>query len=296
MGISILMEEAILYTRESERVVVCGVCNHRCRIRNGQRGICGVRENDEGLLNALNYGKAVSVSIDPIEKKPLFHFMPGTTTYSFATVGCNFKCDWCQNWEISQSSKPNGLIMGSDISPEEHVARALDYGCPSISYTYTEPTIFIEYALDTMKVAREAGLKNVWVSNGYMTPEALDAIAPYLDAINIDFKGPDDAVYLRYCGGRAKFVMENLIAIKRLGIHLEITTLVIPEVNDRRDQLHAVAEFIAEEVGQDVPWHISRFFPAWKMPQTPITPIETLELAAGIGRDLGLEHIHIGNV
>ncbi|MBK5210944.1 MAG: AmmeMemoRadiSam system radical SAM enzyme [Coriobacteriia bacterium] len=290
------MEEAILYTREPEHVVVCGVCNHRCRIKDGKRGICGVRENSGGVLYALNYGKAVSVSIDPIEKKPLFHFMPGTTTYSFATVGCNFKCDWCQNWEISQSSKPNGLIMGSDISPQEHVAQALDYGCPSISYTYTEPTIFIEYALDTMKVAREAGLKNVWVSNGYMTPEALEAIAPYLDAINVDFKGPDDAVYQRYCGGRAKFVMENLVAIKRLGIHLEITTLVIPEVNDRKDQLRAVAEFIAKEVGEDVPWHISRFFPAWKMPQTPVTPIETLELAAEIGRDLGLEHIHIGNV
>ena len=266
------MKEAILYEKLGSGEVRCGVCHHRCTIKEGHRGICGVRENSKGTLYALNYGKTIAAANDPIEKKPLFHFMPGTWTYSFATVGCNFHCPWCQNWSISQSSKPDQPIEGIDLSPEEQVERALEYGSPSISYTYSEPTIFVEYALDTMKLARERGLKNTWHTNGYMTKEVLDLILPYLDAANVDFKGPDDEVYRHYCGGKSQYVMENLKHLYEAGVHLEITTLIIPGVNDSAEQLSAIALFIAKELSPDVPWHISRFFPGWKMMDTPSLP------------------------
>lgn len=274
----------------------CAVCNHRCTIEEGKRGICGVRENRQGKLYALNYGKTIAVHADLIEKKPLYHFLPGTMIYSLASVGCNFRCSWCQNWEIAQSPKPSKPIEGVDISPEEHVRRALDYACPSLAYTYSEPTIFAEYALETMKLAREKGLKNVWVTNGYMSRETLDAILPYLDAANVDFKGPNDGVYESYCGGKAEPIMENLKYLHEAGVHLEITTLVVPGVNDKPSQLEMIAQFIAAELSQDVPWHVSRFFPSWKMMDTPITPVETLEKAKVIGENTGLKYIHVGNV
>lgn len=274
----------------------CAVCNHRCTIEEGKRGICGVRENRQGKLYALNYGKTIAVHADLIEKKPLYHFLPGTMIYSLASVGCNFRCSWCQNWEIAQSPKPSKPIEGVDISPEEHVRRALDYACPSLAYTYSEPTIFAEYALETMKLAREKGLKNVWVTNGYMSRETLDAILPYLDAANVDFKGPNDGVYESYCGGKAEPIMENLKYLHEAGVHLEITTLVVPGVNDKPSQLEMIAQFIAAELSQDVPWHVSRFFPSWKMMDTPITPVETLEKAKVIGKNAGLKYIHVGNV
>ncbi len=290
------MKEAILYQKLDDNKVKCAVCNHRCTIAEGRRGVCRVRENQGGTLYTLNYGKTIAMNIDPMEKKPLYHFMPGTWTYSFATQGCNFHCPWCQNWEISQSPASNMPIEGTEITPEEHVARTIEAGCPSISYTYSEPTIFVEYALDTMKLAKKKGLKNIWHSNGYMTKETLDTISPYLDAANIDFKGPDDAVYAKYCGAKAEHVMETLVYLHNAGIHEEITTLIVPGVNDTTEQLQKVAHFIAAEVGKEVPWHISRFFPHWKMRDTPITPLETLELARAIGEKEGLQYIHIGNV
>jgi len=290
------MKEAILYQKLEGDKLKCAVCNHRCTIAEGKRGICSVRENRQGKLYALNYGKTIAVNIDPIEKKPLYHFLPGTKIYSFATVGCNFRCSWCQNWEISQSPKPNKPIDGIDISPEEHVKRALEYACPSIAYTYSEPTIFVEYALDTMKLAREKGLKNVWVTNGYMSRETLDTIIPYLDAANVDYKGPNDGVYEKYCGGKAEPIMENLKYLHEAGVHIEITTLIVPGINDKPNQLEKIARFIATELSQDVPWHVSRFFPAWKMMDTPITPVETLEMARGIGKNAGLKYVHVGNV
>lgn len=290
------MKEAILYKKLEDGRVQCNVCNNRCIIKDGKRGICAVRENRKGTLYALNYGKTIAVSNDPIEKKPLYHFLPGTMVYSFAAVGCNFRCSWCQNWEISQSPKPDKPIEGVDISPEEHVKKAISIGSPSIAYTYSEPTIFVEYALDTMKLAHEKGLKNVWVSNGYMSRETLDVIIPYLDATNIDFKGPNDGVYEKYCGGTAEPIMENLKYLHKSGVHNEITTLVIPGINDKYDQLEKIAHFIAKELSKDVPWHISRFFPAWKMLDTPITPIETLEMAKEIGEKEGLINIHLGNI
>lgn len=290
------MKEAILYQKLDEDKVQCHVCAHRCIIKDGRRGICGVRENRKGTLYTLNEGRTIAAGLDPIEKKPLYHFMPGTQIYSFAAAGCNFRCSWCQNWEIAQSPKPHGPIEGEEILPEEHVERALENGCPSIAYTYSEPTIFLEYALATMKLARMKGLKNVWVTNGFMTRETLDVILPYLDAVNVDLKGADDGMYERYCGGSAGPVMENLKYLCEKGVHVEVTTLVVPGVNDQAGQIEEIARFIALELGPDVPWHISRFFPAWLMTDTPVTPLKTLVMARDIGEKVGLTRIHLGNV
>lgn len=290
------MKEAILYIKLNDNKIQCIACNHRCMIDDGGKGICFVRQNLQGKLYTLNYGKTAGLNIDPIEKKPLYHFMPGTKTYSFAAVGCNFRCAWCQNWEIAQSPRLTKSIEGVEISPEGHVKRALEAGCPSISYTYTEPTVFVEYALETMIIAQEKGLKNIWVTNGYMTRETLDKITPYLDAANVDLKGYSDKVYEEYCGGKAKPVMDNLQFLYREGVHVEITTLVVPGVNDEKEQLEGIAGFIAKDLGTDVPWHISRFYPAWEMQGTPVTPIKTLEMAELIGKKAGLHKIHLGNV
>lgn len=286
----------MLYEKLEDGRVRCGVCPHHCIIAEGKRGICAVRENHGGTLYALNHEKAIAVAIDPIEKKPFNHFLPGTTAYSFATVGCNLHCLWCQNWAISQASKPDRPIYGEIISPEEHVRRALAAGCPSIAYTYTEPIIFVEYALDTMKLAREAGLKNIWKTAGYASKETLEAILPYLDAVNVDLKGIDDEVYRKYCGGTVQPVLDTIKRFHAAGVHLEVTTLVIPGVNDCVDQLERLARFLANEVGQEVPWHVNRFFPGWKMLDVAITPLETLEMAAAIGKQLGLQYVHIGNI
>ena len=290
------MKEALLYDKTPDGKVKCAVCNHRCLISEGKRGICGVRENRQGVLYSLNYGKCVAAHVDPMEKKPLYHFLPGTRVYSFASVGCNFRCQWCQNWEISQSPKPDRDIEGVDISPAEHVAQALEYDCPAIAYTYSEPTIFLEYALETMKLAHEKGLKNVWVTNGFMSRETLDCIIPWLDAANVDFKGPNDHVYEKYCGATAEPIMETLKYLRQAGIHQEITTLIVPGVNDQPRQLEIIARFIATELGRDVPWHVTRFFPAWRMMDTPITPLSALYMARTIGEEAGLQYIHVGNV
>ncbi len=289
------MREAILYEKKDNEAVWCHVCEHHCLIHEGKRGICGVRENRQGILYALNYGITIACAIDPIEKKPLYHYLPGTKTYSIATVGCNMVCPWCQNYEISQSPKPNHAIEGIEISPLEHVNSAILKQCPSIAYTYSEPTIFIEYALDIMKIAHQKGLKNIWVSNGFMSNESLDKIIPYLDAVNIDYKGSDDN-YMKLCGGKAEIIERNLIRLYQAGVHVEITTLVIPDVNDSKEQFEVIAAFIAKHLSKETPWHLSRFFPAWKMKSTKITPILTLELAKSIGIKSGLTNIHIGNV
>lgn len=271
------------------------MCHQDCTISEGKRGICGVRENLKGKLYTLNYGLCIAAHVDPIEKKPLYRFLPGTRTYSLAATGCNFRCSWCQNWEIAQNPKLHQRVEGIAVSPKEHVQRALDYGCPSIAYTYSEPTIFVEYALDIMKLAQAKGLKNIWVTNGYMSRETLEAILLYLDAANVDFKGLSDA-YEIYCSGKAELIMENLKLMHEAGVHLEITTLVIPGVNDKPSQLEEIARFIAYDLSPDVPWHVSRFFPAWKMMDTPITPVETLKAAKAIGEAEGLKYIYLGNI
>ncbi|MCF7931208.1 MAG: AmmeMemoRadiSam system radical SAM enzyme [Acholeplasmataceae bacterium] len=290
------MMEAMLYSKRSNNSVVCRVCSLHCLINDGERGICGVRENVDGTLYVLNYEKAIAMAIDPIEKKPIYHFLQGTKTYSFAAVGCNMVCPWCQNWSISQGPKPDKYVNGISIAPEEHVNRAIRNACPSIAYTYSEPTVFLEYALDTMKIARDKGLKNIWVSNGIMSKETLNAIIPYLDAANIDYKGPDDEMYEKYCGGKATQVMKNMKQLQEAGIHLEVTTLIIPGINDQREQILEIAQTLVSGLGQNVPWHISRFFPAWQMENVAITPLDTLIMAYDIGKDAGMKTIHIGNI
>ncbi len=289
------MKEALFYEKLADKNVRCNVCRHRCLIKEGRRGICRVRENNDGKLYALNYGLTAGVGVDPIEKKPLYHFLPGTRSYSFAAPGCNFRCPWCQNHHLSQSFFAKGKLAGVEIPPIAHVRRALHYGCSSIACTYSEPTIYLEYALETMKAAKERDLANVWVSNGYMSEETLSAIIPYLDAANIDFKGTDSA-YEKFVGGKKDFVVENMKRLLDSGVHLEITTLVIPGVNDTEEELTETAKTIAEELGTDVPWHISRFFPAFRMSKTPPTSKETLRKAERIGKRQGIKTIHLGNI
>jgi pyruvate formate lyase activating enzyme len=294
------MKECYLYQKSGD-YTVCQTCNHRCRIAPYKRGVCGVRENQQGKLFLLVYGRIIAENIDPIEKKPLYHFMPGTTSLSIATVGCNFRCLWCQNWDIAQCTKDNAdrteiaSKMGIEMEPAQIVEDAQKYGCPSISYTYTEPTIFLEFALDTMKLAKKARLKNVWVSNGYMTGETLDLITPYLDAINVDLKGFSEENYLKYSGAKLQPVLDNIRDIHKRGIHIEVTTLIVPGVNDDEKQLNDIAQFLAS-ISKTIPWHISRFFPAYKMTDTPVTPRETLELAEKLGKKAGLKYVHLGNV
>lgn len=287
------MKQAILYEKlKKDDKVQCGVCNHRCIISSGKRGICGVRKNEKGKLYSLVYGKAIAENIDPIEKKPLYHFLPGTRTLSIATVGCNFRCLHCQNADISQAE----FISGRDLPPEKIVEDALKYNCPSIAYTYTEPTIFVEYALDTMKLAKDKGLKNVWVSNGYMTKETLDLISPYLDAINVDLKAFTEKFYQEVCGAKLKPVLENLKDIKKRKIWLEVTTLIIPTKNDSVEELKNIAEFIKKHLGAETPWHVSRFFPTYKLTEVPSTDVEKIYQAVEIGKKAGLKYVYGGNI
>ncbi len=292
------MKEALLYKKLSDGKVQCRNCAHFCVISPGKRGICGVRENINGKLYSLNYGKAIACHIDPIEKKPFFHFLPGSQSLSIATVGCNFSCKNCQNWDISQGPKPDKEILGEDMSPQEIVNLALKNNLPSISYTYTEPTIFLEYALDTMKLAKKAGLKNNWVSNGFMSEESAKLIIPYLDADNIDIKSFSDEFYRENCGAKLQPVLDTAKLMKKSGIWVEITTLVIPTLSDSEEMFKNIAKFIYQELGPETPWHISRFSGtiSWKLKDIPDTPVEILEKAYKIGKDTGLKYVYTGNV
>ncbi|MGD8543933.1 MAG: AmmeMemoRadiSam system radical SAM enzyme [Candidatus Bathyarchaeota archaeon] len=290
------MKEAMFYEKLDGNVVKCNLCSHRCgRITNSKRGICGVRENRDGTLYSLVYGKAVARAVDPIEKKPLFHFLSGSKAYSIATVGCNFRCGNCQNFEISQMPRERNVIIGEDVTPEEIVATAKRYECESIAYTYTEPTIFFEYAYDTAKLASKEGIKNVFVTNGYITEEALIEIKPYLDAANIDLKSFSDDFYRKNCGARLSPVLDSIKLHKSLGIWIEITTLIIPTLNDSEENLRKIAEFI-KNVGEEIPWHISRFHPTYQLLDLPRTPIATLHKAREIGLEVGLRYVYEGNV
>lgn len=283
------MKECVLYKKEKGNVR-CFACAHRCLIPEGKTGICGVRKNIKGKLYLLVYGLVISENIDPIEKKPLYHFLPKTKTYSIGTVGCNFKCDFCQNYEISQLRQ----IIGKEIIPEEIVERAIKAGCKSISYTYNEPTIFIEFAKDCAVLAKKKGLKNVLVTNGYMTKECLDFIAPYLDAMNIDLKSFKESFYERICKGKLKPVLETIKNAHKKGIHIEITTLIIPGENDSLKEFEQIAKFISK-IDKNIPWHISRFFPIYKMLDKEPTSIETLKKAEEIGKKY-LKYVYLGNV
>lgn len=290
------MKRALFQEPREDKKVQCGLCSHRCLIMPDKRGICGVRENRDGTLYTLVYDKLIARHIDPIEKKPLFHFLPGSLSFSIATSGCNFHCRHCQNADISQLPRDrDGLIAGEAMSPREIVDAALAAGCESISYTYTEPTIYFELAYDTARLAAAAGLKNVFVTNGYITPEALREIKPYLHAANIDLKGYTDAFYHAICGARLQPVLDSIRLYRELGIWIEITTLVIPGHNDSLDQLKGIAQFI-RSVGEDIPWHVSRFHPTYKLTDQPITPLETLKRARRIGFDAGLRYVYEGNI
>lgn len=293
---TINMKEALLYEKLSGEQVHCHLCGHHCVIKAGDYGVCQVRENRGGTLYTLVYGSAISQNVDPIEKKPLFHFYPGSSAFSVATVGCNFQCKWCQNWQIAQAPRNHGLMEVAPTPPESLVARAQARGCRSIAYTYTEPTIFFEYTYETAQLARQAGIANVYVTNGYMTNEMLDLFHPYLDAANVDLKAFRQRTYSRYIGAGLKTVLESLKQIKSLGIWLEVTTLLIPGLNDDPAELTDIAKFIADELGTDTPWHISRFFPHYEMPDTPPTPPGSMQTAYQIGKEAGLDYVYMGNI
>ena len=294
------MKESYLYKKLENKKIQCQTCAHKCFILPEKFGACGVRKNIDGKLYALNYGKAISESIDPIEKKPLFHFLPGTHSLSIATVGCNLRCGNCQNWQISQLVKTDKsfLEMGENLSPEEIVDHAEKNKCPSISYTYTEPTIFLEYALETMKLAKEKNIKNVWITNGFMSSETLKMIAPYLDAANVDLKSFDDEFYKVHCGAKIKPVLNNLEKLKKLGIWIEVTTLIIPTLTDNKKMFENIAQFIFNKLGSETPWHISAFSGAisYKMQDIPDTPVEKIYQAYDIGKKAGLKYVYTGNI
>ena len=289
------MKEAMFYENIDGKVR-CHLCNHHCVIKDGKRGICAVRQNHNGRLYSLVYGKSVAVGIDPIEKKPFFNFYPGTSSYSIATVGCNFHCLHCQNWEISQMPRgKGGKIVGDELEPERIVSEAMRSGCESIAYTYTEPTIFFEYAYATAKLAHQKAIKNIFVTNGYTSSEAIKEIAPFLDAANVDLKSFDEDFYHEICGAKLQPVLDSIRLYKDLGVWVEVTTLIIPGYNDDEIQLKEIAEFI-KGVGDEIPWHITAFYPAYKLLDVPPTPVESLRKAREIGLNAGLRYVYEGNI
>lgn len=340
------MKECILYEKEKNGKVRCLACAHKCLIGDGKTGICGVRENSNGKLFLLVYGKIAAIHVNPIKKKPLYHFLPGTKAYSIGTVGCNFKCDFCQNWDISQISKgkrahvfgknpssessdseksrfdAKAFIFGDEYTPEEIVESAIKTGCKSIAYTYNEPIIFIEFVKDCAELAHKKGLKNIMVTNGYWSRESFDFIVnansiskcpkvlsntscsvkqglsdiknSLIDAVNIDLKG-SDKYYNKLCGGKLKPVLDTIKRCYEHGIHVEITTLIVPGENDYTADLKKIAKFIAS-VDKNIPWHISRFFPMYKMKNKEITSRKILEKAYEIGKKAGLKNVYLGNL
>lgn len=291
-----MMKEAMLYQSLEEKKVSCFLCRHNCQIVPSKVGVCGVRQNRDGKLYTQVYGDIIAAHVDPIEKKPLYHFLPGTASFSIATVGCNFRCPFCQNWQISQASKRKGFsASGQEFSPQDVVHAAKKNGCQSISYTYTEPTIFFEYAYDTAKQAKKEGIANIFVTNGYMSDEALKEIKPYLDACNVDLKAFSEDFYREMCGAHLQPVLDSIRLMKDLDIWVELTTLIIPDQNDSEEELTQIVRFISE-LDPNIPWHVSRFHPDYKYTDTHATPLESLRLAYTVGKREGLHFIYIGNV
>ena len=291
------LKNAVLWEPTKGKKVRCKLCNFGCLIDDGKLGHCCVRKNVDGVLYSLNYDKVCAANADPIEKKPLFHFQPGSASFSIACIGCNFRCSFCQNWQISQAALEDSRVEGASISPQQIVTTALQSGCKSIAYTYTEPTIFMELAAETGVLAKQKGLTNVFVSNGYMTIEAIDFAKDWLNGINIDLKSFNDDYYKKLCKARLQPVLDTIKYIaKETNIWLEVTTLVVPGQNDSEEELKKIAEFIITEAGPDVPWHISRFIPQYKYLDSHPTPIATIELAERIGKEAGLHYVYPGNI
>ena len=288
------MKEAMFYEKHEDRKVKCFLCAHNCIIADGKRGKCAVRENSGGLLYSLVYGKLISMNVDPIEKKPLFHFYPASTSFSISTVGCNFRCSHCQNYEIAQYPKEKKDVPGETVTPEQVVEAAERAGCSSISYTYTEPTIFFEFAYDCARIAHEIGIKNVFVSNGYTGPEATRTISPFLDGNNIDLKGDND-FYKKICGAKLQPVLDTIKLMKELGVWVEITTLIIPGYNDSEETISGIIDFIMS-VDSSIPWHVTQFYPTYKLSGGSRTPVETLRKVRERGLAKGLKYIYTGNV
>ncbi len=290
------MKEARFWTVRDDGALQCRLCPHACVIREGQTGLCGVRRNTGGKLMSLVWGRAVAAGVDPIEKKPLFHVRPGTLAFSIATVGCNLRCAFCQNSDISQYPIETGRIAGDDLPPEEVVAQAIASRCASISYTYTEPTIFLEYALDTARLAREEGLLNTLVTNGFTSASVIREEFPGLiDAANIDLKAFREDFYHRLCHARLKEVLDAIRAYHACGVWIEITTLIIPGENDGDEELREIAAFI-HSLSPDIPWHLSRYYPRYRYDKAGPTPLTTIEHARDIGLSQGLNFVYTGNV
>lgn len=286
------MKETMFYQKLEGNKVRCNLCYHQCIISERKRGICRVRENRNGVLYSLVYGKVVASNVDPIEKKPLFHFYPGSLAYSIGTAGCNFSCLHCQNWAISQVKNE---IVGRELNPGDVVKNVVDNRCKSIAYTYTEPTIFYEYAYDVAKIAHSKGLKNLFITNGYISEEALKEVSPYLDAANIDLKSMSNRFYRKVCSAKLQPVLDNIKLYYNLGIWIEVTTLIIPGYNDDSDELKGIAKFI-KEIDASIPWHVTGFYPAYKLTDIPPTSVETLRKAIEIGKKAGLDYVYQGNV
>ena len=291
------MKEAQFYEKLDKQRVRCLLCPHDCVLRDGQIGICGVRENRGGTLYSLVYGKAIAVHVDPIEKKPLFHVHPGSQSFSVATVGCNFRCRFCQNSTISQVRLGGGArVPGDDLPPDALVSLARQYGCKTIAYTYTEPTVYYEYAYDSAVLAADNGILNVFVTNGFISEEPLRQIAPVLHAANVDLKGWDEDFYKKIVGGRLQPILSTLKLMKELGIWVEVTTLCVPGYVDTEEQFRSIARFIRDELGPETPWHVSRFYPHHHMTDRSPTSVAVLQHARKIGLEEGLRYVYSGNV
>jgi len=290
------MIEAQLWKPAPDQKVRCELCNHFCLIEEGARGKCGVRENYAGKLMSLSFDRVAAMNLDPIEKKPLYHFLPGTTTLSIGTMGCTMSCQFCQNYTLSMPAKSGGTVQGEKLRPADIVKSALRHSAASISYTYSEPTVFFELAEACSRLAMGQGLKNVWVTNGFMSDSCLARLKDITHAANVDLKAFNDEFYRDICQARLKPVLRNIVNIKKMGWWLELTTLLIQGMNDSEQELKDMATFIRDEVGADTPWHVSRFHPTYKLTTRPVTPVASLERALDIGKNVGLHYVYAGNV
>ncbi len=290
------LKQAVLWDKGDGGAVQCRLCHHHCRIVEGKLGICGVRKNVGGKLYSLSYDCVCAANSDPIEKKPLYHFQPGSRSFSIASPGCNFHCDFCQNWQISQVNQDD-MQYGRAIEPRDIIDSAIHANCKSVAYTYTEPTIFIELAEACARLAKERGLANVFVSNGYMTTEAIDYAKGWLDGINVDLKAFTEAFYRKHCMASLEGVLETIRYIARhTAIWMELTTLLIPGLNDSADELKRMTEWIVNEAGPHIPWHVSRFYPQHRLLDVEPTSEEAIETACAIGKAAGLQYIYVGNL
>lgn len=287
------LKEAMFYEKLDGRKVRCNLCPRRCVLNDGAIGFCRVRQNIDGVLYSLNYGKIAAMNVDPIEKKPFFHFLPGSKSFSIACAGCNMRCKFCQNWQISQRSSNEEDVY---INPEKLVDLVIKSGSKSIAYTYSEPVVFFEYLIDTAKIAKKKGLKNIVVTAGFINTEPLKYMLKYVDAVKIDFKGFNKEFYIKYTSGRVEPILETMKIIKESKKHLEIVNLVIPGANDKPDEITSLCKWIKENLGTEVPVHFTRFHPDYQMPDTPPTPLSILIEARKIAIEMGLRYVYVGNV